>query len=351
MGGAQVLEPSSEVVLAEQVAPAFEPGATLRLDLGGLPRSVVHPGVRIASYTILRPLGEGGYGRVYVARDRQTRRLVALKLLSRRPEVQRSFQREARAGMCVRSPFVAKVLALGTHWKTPYLVLELVEGESLWERVGRAPRLKPREVVDIGARLARGVASIHAAGLRHRDLKAANVIIDPQGEPRLIDFGFAASDEEAREEGLVGTPGYWAPELHARELNDPLDARAVDLYALGCILHLCLTRRLPHMPVEGNPRNRDAAFALLARRARGGPADLAPGLAHVPPPLASHVLSLLARDPAARPPADEVAARLAGLTTEAWAARQARRRRESGRHAWGYGSRGGEGGGEGQAPR
>jgi serine/threonine protein kinase len=296
--------------------PAAEPGydstKTVKLGLSELPRALLHPGVQVGSWILIRPLGEGGYGRVYEARDAKTGKRVAIKLLAQREKVRKSFEREARAGR-ISSPYVPRVLGFGAHLKTPFLVLELVKGESLASRLFKS-RLRAREVARVGGKLAEALAAVHSSGLVHRDLKAGNVILDREGNPKLIDFGFAATPEEVDREGAVGTAGYWAPELYGRRKGEPVDGAAADLYSLGCLLHLMATQFLPHAKHEREPRTKREAYRLVARRARGGRRADRQHLKRVPPKLRRVILQLLDRDPSARPSAAQVAKCLEALS-------------------------------------
>jgi len=226
-------------------------------------------------------LGRGGMAAVFRARDRSLGRDVALKLALPPGGVDEATRaraaREARVLAAIEDPRVVRVLDAGEEGGIPYLVMELIEGTSLGERM-RAGPLQEGEVARIGAAVAGALAAVHAQGLVHRDVKPDNVLLLDDGEVRLVDFGIARLDAAgagttATAPGVViGTPGYIAPELFdgARP-----DARA-DVYALGVTLH---------------------------RAAGGAPAG---GLL----PLLD---SMIAADPAGRPSAGAVEARLAGL--------------------------------------
>lgn len=306
----------AEAEQSERARAQAEAGnhATQRLEASDLPRALIHPGLRIGTWQIERCLGEGGYGRVYAARDVKTDKRVALKVLDQRSEVRKAFQREARAGMRINAPGVARVHGMGTHNDAPYLVLDYVEGRPLFQLLD-GPRIRTRRLARIGAGIARALAEVHAAGLAHRDLKGGNVLLGPNDEVTLIDFGFAAFLQESQGEGPVGTPGFWAPEVYLPRERRRYDPFAADLYALGCLLHLCAVKRLPHARDLADPRDREAADALLARRAKADRRADKAGLvaARVPRRLAKVIAALLRRDPALRPGVDEVAEVLARL--------------------------------------
>ncbi|HBP18428.1 MAG TPA: hypothetical protein DEA08_11675, partial [Planctomycetes bacterium] len=168
----------AEAARAAEAASQAGNHATQRLEASDLPRALIHPGLQIGTWQIERCLGEGGYGRVYAARDVKTSKRVALKVLDQRAEVRKAFQREARAGMRINAPGVARVHGMGTHNDEPYLVLDYVEGEPLFQLLD-GPRIRTRRLARSGAGIARALAEVHAAGLAHRDLKGGNVLLDP----------------------------------------------------------------------------------------------------------------------------------------------------------------------------
>ncbi|RMG13265.1 MAG: serine/threonine protein kinase, partial [Planctomycetota bacterium] len=199
------------------------------------------------------PLGSGGMGTVYEGYDRVLQRRVAVKVV--RPDKLGSaaharylarFEREARAMARVRHPSCVAIFDVGRGPEgEPYLVMELVEGESLAARLAREGPQDPRRVARWGKALAEGLAACHEAEVVHRDVKPANVLLDAHGLPHLTDFGIAL-DREALTKltasmAALGTLGYLPPEqAGGREV----DARA-DVYALGATLYEALTGRLP----------------------------------------------------------------------------------------------------------
>ncbi len=187
-------------------------------------------------------------GDVYRATDLRLRRDVALKVLAGAGatdgyRVER-FLQEARLTAALDDPNIVKVYDVGVFDHRPYLVAELLDGQTLRERIGSAP-MSPAEAVRIATELARGLVAAHAAGLVHRDLKPENIFLTRSGVTKILDFGIAklVQDEAVRERAstmtgvLLGTAGYLAPE---QIRGDAVDSRA-DLFALGSMLFEMLT--------------------------------------------------------------------------------------------------------------
>src|SRR5262245_35345434 len=209
-------------------------------------------GRTLAHYSILGPLGAGAMGEVYRARDTKLGREVAIKVLPEHfaddEERLRRFEREAKTLATLNHPNVAQIHGVDQVGETCFLVLELVPGESLEERLRRGP-LALDEAFDVCRQIAEGLEAAHEAGVIHRDLKPANIRITPEGKVKVLDFGLAKPAREGHagsstdsvlstEAGrLLGTPTYMAPE-QAR--GKPIDKR-VDVWAFGCVLYECLT--------------------------------------------------------------------------------------------------------------
>ena len=210
----------------------------------------------IGKYQVLREIGRGGMGKVYEVRDPGVPdRPLALKLilphLAEGAALQR-FGREAQLLGRVSHPNVLRVVDLGRAPEGPFLVTDLVEGESL-HKVAAARSLAPRAAAAVVRDLARAVEAIHQVGVLHRDLKPENVILRPDGTPILLDFGLARADDVDRltRTGVVmGTPNYMAPEQADGMSPTEMDGR-VDVYGLGGILFTLLSSELP---VQGQTR-------------------------------------------------------------------------------------------------
>jgi serine/threonine protein kinase len=181
---------------------------------------------RLGPYRVLRVLGSGSMGVVFEAEDPELKRPVALKAmqpnLAASDEDRQRFLREARAMASLQDDHVVAVHQVGEEGGVPFLVMPLLQGESLDDRLSRAKRLPPAEVIRIGREVAEGLAAAHARGLVHRDVKPANIWLEgSQARVKILDFGLArpvARAERAREGFLtgtgtvVGTPAYMAPE-------------------------------------------------------------------------------------------------------------------------------------------
>ena len=262
-------------------------------------------GTRLGPYEIVAPLGAGAMGEVYRARDTRLGRDVAVKTLpaafAQDAERLARFESEARAVAALSHPNVLALHDLGTHGDTTYAVMELIEGQTLRERMLDGPLAAPR-ALGIAVQIARGLAAAHDKGVVHRDLKPENVMLTADGQAKILDFGLAkrtapANGDESlaptlavsTEPGVVlGTVGYMSPE-QVRGL--PADARS-DLFALGAVLHEMLSgRRAFHADTSA-----DTMSAIL----REDPADLTQLVPELSPALASIVRRCLEKQPAAR---------------------------------------------------
>ena len=196
-------------------------------------------------YEVRGVLGSGSMGAVYLAHDSGLDRAVALKVVHNvtDPALMGAFMREARSLACVRSPHVVQVYAFGQHHGLPFFAMELVEGPTLAqlveEQAARGQTLPLARSLELLEKLASGLATVHAAGLIHRDVKPANVVIAADGRPVLVDFGLAATKQATKT--AAGTPAYVAPEQAS---GRSVTSRS-DVYALGCTAFEMLTGKLP----------------------------------------------------------------------------------------------------------
>jgi WD40 repeat protein len=218
------------------------------------------PGTRVGPYEVVALLGAGGMAEVYRARDGRLARDVAIKVMSDvlsadGPLLER-FEREAKLVGSLSHPNVVALYDVGLHDGKPYFVTELLQGESLRERLARGP-IPLALALDWAAQMAQGLAAAHERGIAHRDLKPENVFITRDGHVKVIDFGIAKLVEAVREAAphglmdatvspsgahtgtgmVLGTPGYMSPE---QVRGDPVDART-DFFSLGAVLYEMLT--------------------------------------------------------------------------------------------------------------
>jgi len=299
----------------------------------------VQPGARLGPYEIVAPIGAGGMGEVYRARDTRLGRDVAIKVLPAQfaadPERLRRFEREARATAALSHPNILDVHDVGTFEGVPYLVEELLQGESLRARLDRGP-VPVREAIGIATQVAHGLAVAHEKHIVHRDLKPENVFLTDDGIAKILDFGLAKLVEGvpigdadtlthaptgATEFGRVlGTVAYMAPE-QAR--GHPVDPRA-DIFSFGVVLYEAVTGE---RPFRGGTAT-DTVAAILKEEPPALPA-------HVPPPLAAVIERCLRKDPEKRyQRGSELLAALEAAQSEATATVWSSVRRSVRRHPW-----------------
>jgi eukaryotic-like serine/threonine-protein kinase len=260
-------------------------------------------GSRPDSYEIIAPLGAGGLGEVYRARDATLKRDVAIKVLpeywSRDPERLRRFEQEAQATAALNHPNIVSIFHVGQYDGSPYIVTELLHGETLRDRMRKGP-MRLREVLDFGVELARGLAAAHDAGIVHRDLKPDNIWVTKDGRVKILDFGLAKLDpaktvnadgatvslpQQSSPGQVVGTVGYMSPEQVRGQVAD---ARS-DIFAVGVILYEMLTGK----PAFRKATSADTMSAIL-NEDPPAVSQTAPG---VPPGLQRIVNRCLAKNP------------------------------------------------------
>ncbi|HUF23128.1 MAG TPA: protein kinase [Vicinamibacterales bacterium] len=215
-------------------------------------------GTRIGPYEIVAPIGAGGMGEVYRARDTRLGREAAVKVLNAdtalKPDARARFEREARAASALSHPHVAHIYEIGEIGDGSggrFIAMEFVDGPRLDRKMGGKP-MPPEQIVDIGAAMADALDAAHARGVIHRDIKPANVMFTSRGQVKVLDFGLARIDagqqplddatRSASQLGVIlGTVQYMSPE---QALGRPVDART-DLFSLGVVLYEMSTGRLP----------------------------------------------------------------------------------------------------------
>jgi serine/threonine protein kinase len=207
------------------------------------------PGTKLGPYEIQSPLGAGGMGEVYRARDARLGRDVALKILpesfAQDADRLHRFEQEARAVAALNHPNILAVFDIGRHGGSPFLVSELLEGESLRDML-EGGALPPRKTIEYGVQIAHGLAAAHEKGIVHRDLKPENIFVTKDGRIKILDFGLAklaqagaGSDEVTLTSAhtaagvVMGTASYMAPEQVRGEAVDP----RTDIFAFGAVLY------------------------------------------------------------------------------------------------------------------
>jgi serine/threonine protein kinase/tetratricopeptide (TPR) repeat protein len=257
---------------------------------------------RLGPYEILAPLGAGGMGEVYRAKDTKLDREVALKVLSAHLEKNAGalarFEREAKAVAALSHPNILSIFDFGAQDGTTYAVTELLEGETLREKLA-AGRIPQRQAMDYAVQIANGLSAAHEKGIVHRDLKPENVFVERNGRVKILDFGLARRDvavgpdevtsaptvEGHTEPGTVmGTVGYMSPE-QVRGL--PADHRC-DIFSFGTILYEMLSRE--------SPFRRATAGDTMAAILRDEPSDLTASVRGISPALERIVRHCLAKD-------------------------------------------------------
>jgi len=260
-------------------------------------------GSRLGPYEILGPLGAGGMVEVYRARDERIGREVAVKIL---PEIFRldsqrlhRFEQEARAAGAIEHPNLVTIYDVGRHEGTPYIVMELLKGETLRERITHS--IAPRKAIDYAAQIASGMAAAHERGIIHRDLKPENIVVTRDGRVKILDFGLAkvggahepqdsdaaTAHRDTRTGAVLGTASYMSPE---QVRGEPLDVRS-DIFSLGTILHEMLSGHSPFARAS----SADAMSAIL----RDDPPPI-PGSSQLHPALPRVVQRCLEKSPQER---------------------------------------------------
>ena len=254
---------------------------------------MLRPGVRLGErYRLEDRLGAGGMGEVWRAVDELLRRQVAVKAMlpsvADDPGFARRFLGEATSMARVNHPAVASIHDFGTSEGVTYLVMELVDGESLAQLLGRAGRLGPADTMRVIAQAADGLQAVHDQGVVHRDIKPANLLVRRDGSVVITDFGIARHADASRltaSGAILGTPTYLSPEQVMGQAATPLS----DVYSLGLTAYECLAGQRPF--VGDNP------YAVALQRLQQGPRTIGVTL---PVPIMAVVERALAVEPGRR---------------------------------------------------
>jgi serine/threonine protein kinase/Tfp pilus assembly protein PilF len=260
---------------------------------------------QLSHYQIIKKLGAGGMGEVFLAQDTRLERKVAIKILPAKSiedsHARKRLIREAKAAATLDHPNICTIHEVNEEGADPFIVMQYIEGETLWDKVRNNP-LAPAEVVHIGIQAAEALAEAHSHGIVHRDIKPQNVIITPRGQVKILDFGLAkqlqnegAIDKEAKTETqltehgqIVGTVGYMSPE-QLRAGN--IDARS-DVFSLGVTLYESATGKPAFF---GNSKIEISSQVLHVEPPR--PSQISPA---IPPGLEEIILKAMAKDVDAR---------------------------------------------------
>src|SRR5438477_1565090 len=260
-------------------------------------------GRTIGHYKISEQIGTGGMGEVYLATDMTAGRKAALKLLPTRftsdAERLKRFQQEARALVGLNHPNILTVYEIGEDHSTHYIASELIEGETLRQRLTRGP-MELSDAVEVAIQVANALAAAHETGIVHRDIKPENIMLRPDGYVKVLDFGIAKlAEQEApatlpKDEALLpvetnlgsilGTVRYMSPE---QAFGAPVDERT-DIWSLGVVLYEMVTR---HAPFTGDT-SREVMTSILEKE----PPQLTTYVAHIPAELQQIVSKTLRKD-------------------------------------------------------
>lgn len=274
------------------------------------PRSLETPAI-IGPFSVLGPLGSGGMGVIYKARDTSLDRVVALKRMrdeiADNPRERQRFLKEAHIVSALDHPGIVRIYSVHEAPEGCYLVFEYVEGRTLAQTISARSRLPFAEARSITAQAAEAIAYAHSQGVIHRDIKPSNIMVDAKGRVRVMDFGVARASKDAvtrlTAQGTVtGTPAYMAPEQ-----EDGNTGPASDVYALGACLYEMLA---------GKPPFEGTGLSLYQAKRKGPPRPLSPSSGSAPPAGLDAVLAkALAPDPAKRFASPrELAAALGAIT-------------------------------------
>jgi len=244
-------------------------------------------------YTIERPIGRGGMADVFLARDQQLDRRVAVKVLypefARDPSFVERFRREAQNAAMLNHPNIVSVYDYGQEHGTYFIVMEYVEGQSLREILRAQGELPPMQAARVASEIAAALDFAHRHGVVHRDIKPGNVLLTPQGQVKVTDFGIAANPTDAASGltatgAVIGTATYFSPE---QAQGYQVDGRS-DVYALGVVLYEMVTGRPPFTA--------ESPVAVAMKHVREQPIPPSRLVHDVPPDLERIILTALSKD-------------------------------------------------------
>jgi len=251
-------------------------------------------------YEVKEVLGQGGMGTVFKAVDRELNEVIAIKTLKQEfldqdPTALERFKSEIRLARRISHRNVVRTHDLGERDGMYFITMEYVEGKSLKELIRARGKLPVSVTLSVGKQLARALEIAHEQGVIHRDIKPQNMVVEPDGVLKVMDFGIARLAQRPQDSGvtqqgmLIGTPDYMAPEQMMGEAVDP----RADLYAVGCVLFECLTGRTPFMA--------ETSYQLVAQVLEEVPPRVRTLNSEVPEGLDALVADLLAKSPDKRP--------------------------------------------------
>ena len=275
--------------------------------------SAREPRILAGRYRLEEVIGRGGMSTVYRGTDTSLDRVVAVKvaldpLVEESPIYLARFTQEAKSAASIGHPGVVTVYDAGADGPTRFIVMEFVPGKSLADILKEERPLEPARAADIAAQVADALAAAHAAGIIHRDIKPGNIMVEPNGSVKVLDFGIARAVDGhslTQTATVLGTSAYMSPE---QALGQPVDARS-DIYSLGCVLYEMLTGQPPFVA--------DVAAAVMHQHVRVAPKPAIERNPATRAALNTLVMEMLAKQPKDRPQtAAEVRERLVAAISE-----------------------------------
>jgi serine/threonine protein kinase len=275
--------------------------------------SASEPRTLAGRYRLEEVIGRGGMSTVYRGTDLSLDRVVAVKvaldpLVEESPIYLARFTQEAKSAAAIGNPGVVTVYDAGADGPTRFIVMEFVPGKSLADILKEERPLEPARAADIAAQVADALSAAHAAGIIHRDIKPGNIMVEPNGSVKVLDFGIARAVDGhslTQTATVLGTSAYMSPE---QALGQPVDARS-DIYSLGCVLYEMLTGQPPFVA--------DVAAAVMHQHVRVAPKPAIERNPAIPAALNTLVMQMLAKQPKDRPQtAADVRDRLVAVIAE-----------------------------------